>query len=216
MDILEVISDRRSTRGFLDKPVGRETLEKLLSLATRAPSAINLQPWEFVVVSGEERKRLSRLLLKSMRERNVSCGPDARETLPKRFIERQKSLLDSMMPGIPDNIPFQEFINEGSCNFYGAPTAVIINIDKVFSSSHLTDIGIVVGYFVLATHALGLGSCPIGLIRALSDDIKELLNIPEEKEVVISIAVGYRDPDAKINQARSERVPLADVVRWRD
>jgi len=216
MDILEVIRDRRSTRGFLEKPVGRETLEKLLSLATRAPSAINLQPWEFVVVSGEERKRLSRLLVKIMRERNVSCGPDAREPLPKRFIERQKGLLDCMMPGIPDNIPFQEFINEGSCNFYGAPTAVIIYIDKVFSSLRLTDIGIVVGYFVLATHALGLGSCPIGLIRDLSDDIKELLNIPEEKEVVISIAVGYRDPDAKINQARSERVLLADVVSWRD
>jgi nitroreductase len=214
MDILKVIRDRKSTRGFLDKPVERKTLERLLSLATRAPSAINLQPWEFVVVSGEERKRLSRFLVKGMREKNISCGPDARDPLPKRFIARQKGLLDCMLSGIPDGLHFQEFINEGSCNFYGAPTAVIINIDHLFSSSHLTDIGIVVGYFVLAAHALGLGSCPIGLITAFGDDIRELLNLPDGKKVIISIAVGYIDPDAKINQVRSERVPLADVVRW--
>jgi nitroreductase len=214
MDILKVICDRRSTRSFLEKPVEREALERLLSLAIRAPSAINLQPWEFVVVSGEERKRLSRLLLKRMRERNISCGPDAKGPLPRLFIARQKDLLDGMLPIIPDGLHFQKFINEGSCNFYGAPTAVIINIDQVFSSSHLTDIGIFVGYFVLAAHALGLGSCPIGLITAFGDDIRELLNIPDGKKVVIAIAVGYRDPDAKINHIRSKRVPLADIVRW--
>ncbi|MDB9822433.1 nitroreductase [Deltaproteobacteria bacterium] len=215
MDIIKAIQDRRSTRGFLDKPVGKKTLEKVLTLATQAPSAINLQPWEFVVVSGDERKRLSRLLVKRMKERNISCGPGAREALPEFFIERQKRLLDCMAPGLPEGIPFQKFINEGSCNFYGAPTAVIVNIDKVFSSARFTDIGIVVGYFVLAAHSLGLGACPIGIITAFGDDIRELLNLPDGKEVVIGIAVGYRDPDAEINKARSERAPLADLVRWR-
>ena len=215
MDILETIQDRRSTRGFLDRPVEREILERLLSLATQAPSAINIQPWEFTVVSGEERKRLSRLLVKRMRERNVSCGPGARDPLPGYFTERQKELLNGMLPNLPEGVPFQEFINEGSCNFYGAPTAVIISIDRVFSSARLTDIGIVVGYLVLAAHDLGLGTCPVGLITAFDDDIKESLNIPEEKKVVIGVAVGYRDPDVKINRFRSERAPLGDMVRWR-
>ncbi|MFC1535302.1 nitroreductase [Thermodesulfobacteriota bacterium] len=216
MDILKAIQERRSTRGFLDKPVEREILERLLSLAIQAPSAINLQPWEFTVVLGEERKRLSRLLLKSMRERNISCSPGARDPLPEYFTERQKGLLDCMMPGLPEGVPFQEFINEGSCDFYGAPTAVIITIDKAFSSARLTDIGIIVGYYVLAAHGLGLSTCPIGLISAFDNDIKELLNIPDEKEVVIGIATGYRDPDAKINKPRSKRTQLSDVVRWRE
>jgi len=34
--------------------------------------------------------------------------------------------------------------------------------------------------------------------------------------VVTSIAVGYEDPNARINQVRSERVPLSDLGRWRD
>jgi nitroreductase len=80
----------------------------------------------------------------------------------------------------------------------------------------LTDIGIVVGYLVLAAHAMGLGTCPIGLITAFDDDIKELLSIPEDKKVVIGIAVGYKDPDSMINRPRSERAQLSELVRWRD
>ena len=121
-----------------------------------------------------------------------------------------------MLPHLPENMPFEEFINEGSCNFYGAPTAVIIMLDQVFSSARLTDTGIVVGYFVLAAHALGLGTCPIGLITAFDDEIKEELSLPEQKQVVIGIAVGYRDPDDPINTARSERAPLSEVVKWRE
>lgn len=215
MDIIDAIQERRSTRGFLKRPVERETIEQLLSLATQAPSAINLQPWEMVVVSGEEKERLSRLLLRRMRERNISCGPGAKSPLPGHFVERQRGLLDCMVPHLPD-LDFQDFINEGSCNFYGAPTAVILTVDQVFSSARLTDMGILVGYLVLAAHALGLGTCPIGLITAFDDDIKEELNIPDEKEVVIGVALGYRDPDAAVNKARSGRVPVGDVVKWRE
>jgi nitroreductase len=216
MDLLKAMEERRSSRAFLDKPVERKILEKLLRLATQAPSAINLQPWEITVVSGEEKRRLSRLLVKRMREMNVSCGPGANSPLPEHFMARQRGLLNVMLPGLPENTPFQDFINEGSCNFYGAPSALIITIDEVFSSIRLADIGIVVGYLVLAAHGLGLGTCPIGLITAFDDDIKEELSIPEEKQVVIGMAVGYRDPDAPINQPRSERVPLEDMVKWRE
>ena len=216
MDILEALQDRRSTRAFLDKPVDKETLERLLSLAIQAPSAINIQPWEITLVSGEERKRLSRVLVKRMKERNISCGPGARRPLQEHYVERQKGLLDSIAPNLPADTPFQDFINEGSCSFYGAPTAIIVTIDQVFSSARLTDMGIVVGYLLLAAHALGLGTCPIGLITAFGDEIKEELNIPEEKDVVIGIAVGYRDLDVPINKTRSERVPLSDLVKWRE
>jgi nitroreductase len=215
MDLLRTIKERRSTRAFLDQPVERETLEGLLSFALQAPSAINLQPWEFTVVSGEERRRLSRVLVKRMKERNISCGPGAKSPLPDYFLERQRGLLRSMLPYLPEKVPFEDFINEGSCNFYGAPTGIIVTLDQVFSSARLTDIGIVVGYLVLAAHALGLGTCPIGLITAFDDDIKEELSIPEEKQVAIGIAVGYKDPDAPVNQTRSERVPVSEVIRWR-
>jgi len=216
MDLIEAMKERRSTRAFLEKTVARETLENLLHLATQAPSAINLQPWELTMVSGEEKKRLSRVLVKRMKERNISCGPGAKNPLSEAFMERQRGLLNTIQPHLPENTVFQKFINEGSCNFYGAPTAAIISMDQVFSSARLTDIGVLVGYLVLAAHGLGLSTCPIGLITAFDEDIKEELNISDEKQVVIGVAVGYGDPDAPINRGRSERVPLQDVVKWRD
>ena len=215
MNLITVINERKSTRAYLEKPVEKEKLEQLLSLASKAPSAINLQPWEITVVAGKERERLSRILVKRMRELNISCGPGAVSTLPEHFMQRQKELFDVLSAGIPEGVDFQDFINEGSCNFYGAPVAIIISIDKVFSSARLTDVGIFVGYLVLAAHALGLGTCPIGLITAFEDEIKEELNIPENKKIVIGIAVGYPDPDAPINKVKSKRVPLSKIVRWR-
>ena len=215
MDLIEAIKERRSARAFLEKTVARETLEDLLHLATQAPSAINLQPWELMVVSGEEKKRLSRVLVKRMKERNISCGPGAKKPLSEAFMERQRGLLNTIQPHLREGTVFQEFINEGSCNFYGAPTAVIISIDQVFSSARLTDIGVLAGYLVLAAHGLGLSTCPIGLITAFDEDLKEELSLSEEKQVVIGVAVGYGDPDAPINRGRSERVPLQDVVKWR-
>jgi nitroreductase len=216
MDLLQTMKDRRSTRAYLDKPVEREALERLLFLATQAPSAINLQPWEFVVVSGEEKKRLSRVLVKRMRERNISCGPGANKPLPEHFVERQRRLLECILPNLPEGSRFDEFINEGSCDFYGAPTAIIVTLDKAFSSARLTDVGIAVGYLVLAAHAMGLGTCPIGLITAFDDEIREELNIPDEKQVVVGIAVGYKDESSPLNRARSERVPTRDVAKWRE
>jgi nitroreductase len=216
MDVFQAIEERRSTRAFLDKPVERKTIEALLSLATRAPSAINLQPWEFVVVSGNEKTRLSNLLVKRMKERKISCGPGAKKPLPEHFVERQRGLLRNILPHLPSDTNFELFINEGSCNFYGAPTAVILTLDNAFSNARLTDIGIIVGYLVLAAHAMGLATCPIGLIAAFDDEIKEELNIPEQKQVVIGIGVGYRDDASPVNKARSERVPISDVVKWRE
>jgi len=214
MELEKIINERHSTRAFLDKPVPREIIERLLLLSTKAPSAINLQPWEFTVVIGEERIRLSKALVKSMRERNISCGPGAVRTLPEYFMDRQRKLMDCILPYLEKGIPFQDFINEGSCNFYGAPTAIIITIDQAFSKARLVDLGITIGYMVLAAYNIGLGTCPIGLISAFADEIKDRLNIAEEKDVVMGIGVGYPDPDSPVNQAISERAPIHEVARF--
>ena len=214
MELEKIINGRHSTRAFLDKPIPKATIEKLLTLSTKAPSAINLQPWEFTVVMGKERQRLSRVLLKSMRERSISCGPGAVRPLPEYFIDRQRELMDCLLPCLEKGISFQDFINEGSCNFYGAPAAIIVTIDQVSSKPRLVDLGIVIGYMVLTAYNMSLGTCPIGLISAFGDEIKEILNIADEKDVIMGIGVGYPDPDSPVNQAISDRVPIHEVARF--
>lgn len=48
------IFTRRSVRSFLPKEVEADKIEKLLQAAMQAPSAMNQQPWEFIVVRGAE------------------------------------------------------------------------------------------------------------------------------------------------------------------
>jgi len=50
MELLEAIYTRRATRSFLPEPVSDETVRRLLEVAVQAPSAMNAQPWRFVVI----------------------------------------------------------------------------------------------------------------------------------------------------------------------
>jgi nitroreductase len=56
MDTSEAIEGRRSVRAFKNRRVSREIIDKLIDEARWAPSAGNVQPWEFVVVRDEEVK----------------------------------------------------------------------------------------------------------------------------------------------------------------
>ena len=62
MDILELIKTRRSIRKFQKTSVEKEKIDKCLEAARWAPSASNKQPWEFLLVSNEgKRKELAKL-----------------------------------------------------------------------------------------------------------------------------------------------------------
>jgi nitroreductase len=51
MELYDVIRSRRSVRSFEDRPVPREALDRIFEAARQAPSANNLMPWRFVVVT---------------------------------------------------------------------------------------------------------------------------------------------------------------------
>ncbi len=50
MDFLELCENRYSSRKYLDKVVEREKIERCLEASRLAPSAINAQPWSFIVI----------------------------------------------------------------------------------------------------------------------------------------------------------------------
>jgi nitroreductase len=215
MELAQAIEQRKSIRTFKSDHVSREIVENLLHLATKAPSAINLQPWEFTVVDGKEKERLCRRLLKAYGERRVSCSPKTSRPLPPDIQRRPKKLFQEMKSYVDQlSLSFEDFINEGSFRFYGAPTAIIISMDRAFPRARLVCVGAVLGYLVLAAHAFGLGSCPIGIITAFEDEIKDQLNIPEEKTVVLGVALGYPDWENPINRFKSSRENPSDITRW--
>ena len=58
MDIIEAIKSRKSIRGYKTDPVPKNIIEEILEIASRAPSSMNTQPWEFTVVAGEALDKL--------------------------------------------------------------------------------------------------------------------------------------------------------------
>ena len=215
MEFADIVKERRSVRAFTADRVPRQQVEYVLSLALRAPSAINLQPWEVIVVMDSERERLSRRLLRAYQEKQISCSPGNTKPMPAHFSRRGVESFEAIRPLIDEmGFGFDTYINEGSCNFYGAPAAVIVCLDDAFSKARLVDLGLFVGYFVLAAHDSGLCTCPIGLITAYEDEVKDILNIPDDKNVVIGIALGHPDHEKSINQFVSPRESLEKIVRW--
>ncbi len=215
MDILTAMKERKSARAYLDKQVSRRDIEDILAAAAQAPSAINLQPWEFIVTYGEEKDRLVRRLLKARSERVVTCGPGTEKPLPAAISRRATEALAVMEPHISaPGQTFNQFIEAGSCAFYGAPVAIMVTMDKLFPAIRYLDVGLAVSHLLLAAHAKGLATCPIGLILAYSEDIAQALNIPEQKEILLGIALGYADASAPANAFRTSRADLAEIATW--
>ena len=217
MDLLKVIMERKTIRAFKPDPVPKERIEEVIRLAIHAPSAINLQPWEFIVVTGEEKERLGRRLIKAYKEKQIACSPGNVKPLPKTYGKRGAKTLELMKPFFEEmGVDINQYVNEGSCNFYGAPVAILLCLDDSFPKARMVDIGLALGYLVLAAHEFGLATCPIGLIIAYEEEIKDLLNIPENKNVISGVALGYPDWDVPINQFKSQRDNLEKFIRWID
>jgi len=189
MDLIEAIEGRKSIRAFKPDSVPKEMIENILQLAMKAPSAINLQPWEFTVVGGKEKERLCRRLLKAYGEKRVSCSPKTTRPLPPEVDGRRRKLFQEMKPYVDQlGVSFEDFINEGSFDFYGAPTAIIISMDRAFPK--------------------------IGIITAFEDEIKDQLNIPEAKEVILGVPLGYPDWENPVNRFKSSRENSPNITRW--
>jgi nitroreductase len=73
MEFEDLVRERAMMRAFRPDPVPEELIQKLLRSAVRAPSAGNLQAWEFVVVREAETKR--RLAEAALRQMFVAEAP---------------------------------------------------------------------------------------------------------------------------------------------
>ena len=60
MNLDQAMQERRSIRGFQNRPVPRALLEEVIALANRAPSSMNTQPWHLHVLTGEPLEKVRR------------------------------------------------------------------------------------------------------------------------------------------------------------
>lgn len=211
MDLLEAIEGRRSCRSFRPEAPPREAVEAVLRTAARAPSAVNLQPWRVWVASGEELERLKGALLKAYREKNIGCSPGGGRKAPAEAAWGPGSFRELGRTVTGDGADFGTFINEGSCRLYGAPVGVFAFLEGGEPPQRQLDCGVWLAYLLLGAHARGLDTCPVGLLAAYAEVVKDVLFVPEDHRFACAVALGYAVADDPVNRFCCPRKGIDDV-----
>jgi nitroreductase len=220
MELIEAIQQRRSIRAFMDKPVPKDVIREILSIACRAPSAMNTQPWEFIVLSGEKLNRLRAAIVEKLRsgapivpDHLVVSWPD-KSIYKQRQIAVARQLFQAM--DIPrEDIEKRAWWLERGFRFFDAPAAIIIATDKALGEAGpLLDIGAVMQNICLAALQFNLCTCIEDQGVLYPEVFREYAGIAKEKRLIIAIALGYPDPDFPANRIRSEREPVENLTTW--
>src|SRR5262245_27995698 len=82
MNVSDAVRQRISTRGYLDKPIGRPELSAMLELAQRAPSGGNLQPWKVIAVSGVAKEEIVTMAQRVLADDPMAVVPQERPVYP--------------------------------------------------------------------------------------------------------------------------------------
>jgi len=218
MEIMEGIKTRQSTRAFKPNPITRDVMEKILQAASNSPSYTNTQPWEVVVVSGKKKNELGLKLLELARAKAPTSPdlpmpkgwPPALEERSQQHGARRLSTLGVAR----DDEEGREKLRLMNFEFYGAPYAVFLFIDRSLGDWSIFDMGLFAQNLILAAHSLGVESCLQASVTNYALEIKKFLGIAESKKLVICISLGYPDEKAKLNTYRSLKQKPDEFTRW--
>ena len=168
MDLFSAIQTRSSCRQFLPDAVAKETIEQILAAGIRAPSPLNAQPWQFIVITSPEKKQ-------AILDEAERCRSWAIEQSGWTWLNKYKTDFLMQAPvlvavvGDPKKSGMDRFQEDGPVGYQLACAAAIQNM-------------------LLAAHALDLGS----LFFTLFDKsrLRHILDISEEKTPVALVCIG--------------------------
>lgn len=223
MDVIEAIRIRRSIRAFKSDPVPQKTVQEILDIACWAPSGGNVQPWHFIVLSGKVLENVKARLVEKAKTWNGTTYPDAKPDIPRTSgyppllaprWQKQSATEDTVLypPGIEVEAKKLER-REYMLRFFDAPTAIIVCAEDRGASA-IISIGTICQTICLTAVTYGLGTCLMGIPVLWPEIFRELLNIPKDKTIITSIAIGHPDLKAPINNFQRFREPLDNLVKW--
>jgi nitroreductase len=216
------ITSRRSIRAYLDKPVEREDIERILEVAARAPSGTNTQPWKVYVLTGQAKSALSEAILavysrpELNREHTEEYAYYPREWVSP-FIDRRRKVgwdLYALLGLTRENKAGMAAQHARNYRFFDAPVGFIFTIDRVLEQGSWLDYGMFLQNVMVAARGRGLDTCPQAAFTQYHRIIAEHLQIPANETVVCGMALGWADPDKIENTLVTEREPLSGFVRF--
>ena len=218
--VSDAVETRRSVRAFLDTPVETQTILGLLEKAARAPSGGNLQPWRISIVNDERMEEFRRIMQGKMGDHPLSTGetpeyviypPGLKEPYRTSRFRIGEAMYGRL--GIPreDRQARRKWF-ANNFQFFGAPAAIFCFVDRQMGPPQWSDLGMFLQSFMLLAREEGLDTCPQECWAMYPETVREFCNTPEEQMLFCGVAIGYRDPDAPVNDLVSEREPVENWV----
>lgn len=220
MEFDKVVETRRSIRGFTDKPVSREMVEQIITLANRTPSSMNTQPWHLHVLTGDPlekvRTGVSDLMLQGKPvTRDFGDYSTYEGEHRKRQIEIAIQLFEAMGIERDDAERRQDWVMRGFRQF-DAPVSIVVCFDRTLLENEIAhfDAGAMTYALVLAAWSMGLGSVINGQGIMQSQVVREIANIPEDQVILTCVALGWPDDNFVANSVVSRRRPVSNVAQF--
>ena len=220
MELIEAIKTRKSIRAFKPDPIAKEVIREILEVASRAPSSMNTQPWEFTVIAGS--------VLENIRQGNVAkfnsrtpphqehsvVGWPKESVFRRRQVDLAKQIFNLMDITREDKAKRYQWLERGF-RFFDAPAAIVICTDRMLSEAGpLIDIGAITQNICLAALPYGLGTCIEDQGVAYPEVIRKFVPIEESKRIITSIAIGYPNWEFPANCLISTRESIDTITCW--
>ena len=222
METLAAIQQRKSIRAYTDQPVAHEDIEEILTIASRAPSGVNIQPWQVAVVQGETKAAITEALI-AARRTNQESKPDYdyyptdwEEPFNSRRIACGRALYEALGIGRKERKKSQQQAWENNYRFFGAPVGLYFYIDRSLNKGSWIDMGMFIQNIMIAATAKGLGTCPQASVAEFPDIVRNILEIDEQYILMCGMALGYTDTEQAVNQYQLPREPTDTFTRWFD
>ncbi|MFO7746201.1 MAG: nitroreductase [Orrella sp.] len=220
----EAITSRHSIRAFLPTPVAREDIERMIAVASRAPSGSNTQPWKAYVLTGTKLNAMSDDLV------NAFLDPDQDSTFTEEYryypdiwespyIDRRRKVgigLYSLLGlGKTDKAGMKQQ-HARNFKFFDAPVGMVFTVDRTMNQGSWLDFGCFLQNLMIAARGRGLDTCPQAALNRFHPIIRKHTGISDNEIVMCCLALGYADHSKVENTLISEREPVSGFTTFLD
>ena len=216
------ITTRRSLRAFLPTPVPLNTVRQILSVASRAPSGTNTQPWKVYVLTGGAKTELSRKILaayddpaeRALHHEEYAYYPTEWKS---PFIDRRRKIGWDLYGLLDIGKTDKERMHAQhgrNYSFFDAPVGLIFTIDRSMRQGSWLDYGMFLQSIMVAARGRGLDTCPQAAFMQFHRIITEHVGAPANEQVVCGMSLGYADENAVENTLVTAREPVEGFAHF--
>ena len=219
MGLIDSIYARHSVRGYLEKEVPQDVMNRIFEIAQQAPSNCNVQPWKVYVASGELKERLRRQMVEAtaggvMPNPDYPYRGDFEDEYRTRQVECAVALYSKMGIGRGDKEGRMRAVLR-NFEFFDAPHIAFLGMNPAFGTTVAIDVGMFAQSLMLTMVAFGLHSCPMGTMRNYPDMVREAFQIEDGTKILFGISFGYEDSDVVANETRTTRDDISANIVFR-